>query len=276
MGELNAATCWWDCESDPKKAGASRLLRRCQQVMNWSPTFSHRVLMGYMDFLEMKKDANDFEGNQIVPSTVVHQMWRQHILDTHNYTKYCCLLVGERVEYPADDNPISDSKTKNKRIANTRSRLCQRKNCEPVELDEEIWAYERPPMVQLPVGASSIKTKEAQSAGVTIFIQCIDQSEKNSSEFKVIESMKLSRIFQAYAKQRGVNRNSLTFLLRSSSQKADENDEDKRILLHDENGKPTHQPLDGTETPLKLFSGNGTINNGRQLWIDCEPRRCEC
>jgi len=232
--------------------------------------------MGYKEFLEMKKDANDFEGNKIVPSTVVHQMWRQHILDTHNYDQDCRILVGQRVEYPATENPALDSKTKNKRIAGTKSRLCQRKKCELVELDEEIWGFERPPMVQLPVGASSIKAKEAKSAGVMITIHWDGESEKkNNSEFKVVETMKLSRIFQAYAKQRGVNRKSLTFLLRSSSREVDENGGDERILLHDENGKPTHQPLEGTETPLKLFSGNDTIN-GRQLWIDCEPRRCEC
>ncbi|KAL3936311.1 MAG: hypothetical protein SGBAC_008342 [Bacillariaceae sp.] len=195
MGELNASS-WWDCESDPKQAGASRLLQRCQQVMSWSPTFSKRVLMGYKDFLEMKRDADDFEGNKIVPSMVVHQMWRQHILDTHNYNQDCYELVGQRVDYPANENPVLESKTKNKRIADTKSRLCERKRCSVIELDEEIWGFQRPPMVQLPVGTSCIKAKEAQSAGVTIIIQRNGESRKDSSEFKVVESMKLSRIFQ--------------------------------------------------------------------------------
>lgn len=232
--------------------------------------------MGYKDFLEMKRDADDFEGNKIVPSMVVHQMWRQHILDTHNYNQDCYVLVGQRVDYPANENPVLESKTKNKRIADTKSRLCERKRCSVVELDEEIWGFQRPPMVQLPVGASSIKAKEAQSAGVTIIIQRNGESRKDSSEFKVVESMKLSRIFQAYSKQRGVNRNSLTFLLRSSSQEVDEHSGEENILMHDENGKPTHLALEGTETPLKLFSGKSNTMNGRQLWIDCEPRRCEC
>lgn len=233
--------------------------------------------MGYKDFLEMKRDADDFEGNKIVPSTVIQLMWRQHILDTHNYNQDCHLLVGRRVECLANENPLADSKTKNRRIANTKSQLCQRRRCEPVELDDEVWAYARPPMVKLPVGASNIKMKEAQAAGVIVTIQWNGESEKGSSDFKIVESMKLSRIFQAYAKQNGLNRNSLTFLLRSSSQGGDGDDENTNtLLLKDENGKSTFQSLDGHETPLRLFSKNSAINDDRKLWIDCEPKRCEC
>jgi hypothetical protein len=267
MSELDSTT-WWDFEGSPN--GALRLMTRCQYVWGWSPVFCQRVLMGYKDFLELKQESNDLSGNKIIPSTVLHQMWQQHILDTHHYRQDCVLLVGQTVEYPVDAQ--EDTKTKNRRIEDTRTRLCQKKKCQPTDLDKDVWAYAPPPKIKLPSGTDGSTINENQrnqrkvADVITVAIQWKCEKKEDAAEFKITQSMKLNRIFQAYAKQRGMDRSSLTFLFRTK----DDSD------IENNNCNSTHQTLDGDETPLQLLPGKMTGKNDIQVWIDCEPSRWEC
>jgi hypothetical protein len=271
MTELDSTT-WWDFEGSPN--GALRLMTRCQFVWNWSLVFCQRVLMGYKEFLELKRESNDLGGSKIIPSTVIHQMWQQHILDTHHYRQDCVLLVGQNVEYPVDAQ--EDTKTKNRRISDTCTRLCQKKKCQPTDLDKDVWAYAPPPKIKLPSatdGSTIIinenERNQPKAADImTIAIQWNCEKKEVAAEFKVTQSMKLDHIFQAYAKQRGLDRSSLTFLLRSQDDGEIEND--------NRNCNSTHKPLVGNETPLQLFPGKMTGKNDIQVWIDCEPSRWEC
>lgn len=263
MSDHLDATTWWDCEEGSPN-GAARLMTRCHYVWHWSPQFCQRVLMGYKDFLELKQEANDYDGNIIIPSAAILQMWQQHILDTYHYEQDCVLLVGRKVEYPVDYNDDDDARAKNKRIADTRSRTCKKKQCQPMDLDKEVWAYAPPPKIKLP---ASVATRRDKIPDATIAIQWKSSNEKDSTaEFKIAQSMRLDRIFQAYAKQRGLDRSSLTFLLRS-----------QQNHIEDENCNPSIQrTLGGSETLLQLFSGKITEMNDISVWIDCEPSRWEC
>eukprot|EP00980_Cylindrotheca_fusiformis_P009769 scaffold2153_cov131-Cylindrotheca_fusiformis.AAC.12 len=278
VAESDAKSWWTGCPS-----GDLRLISRCQYVWNWSPKFCRRVLLGYKDFLELKQEANDFQGNQIIPSVAIRQMWQQHILDTHNYEKDCILLVGQKVEYPVDDDDedngipedeagtlIKDTATKTQRIADTLARLCQKKRCEPMDLDKDVWAY--PPPSESRLQETDLqaqrrrKPRRDKVPHATIAIQWKNETNDEVAEFKISQSMKLDRIFKAYAKQRGLDRNSLSFLLRS---------QDVSNVENNGNGNAA-QSLDGNETLLQLFSGKITEENDIQVWIDCEPSRWEC
>lgn len=281
----NDASAWWDPKSP--KNGSLRVLHRCCNVFGWSKEFASRVLLGYRDFLECKALADDCESSKLIPSTLIHQMWQQHILDTKHYEHDCFFLLGTKLHFLPDDNSrnsnINSCNDRNKRIVETRKLLCKHKNCQAIDLDNEVWSYPPPPKIQLDGTNNKKKTHKSETSvqdidprpnikrkishgvKITISFSCNDgpQKKKETAEFRITNSMKLNRIFETFAKQRAVPRKSLAFLMRSK----DENGN----YLHDDSGKWIHQTLDGSETPL-IFN----LTNDHELCIDCEPTRWEC
>lgn len=55
-------------------------LERCMRVHGWGANFANRALNGYRRFMKGKLEYEDWNVTHLSPSTVVDQVWHQHIL----------------------------------------------------------------------------------------------------------------------------------------------------------------------------------------------------
>lgn len=78
---------WWVAETTP-------LVQRCIRSHGWSEDFTHRVLNGYKQFLQLKVVFADWDATQLSPSLPVDHMWHLHILDNRNYRQDCLVLCN--------------------------------------------------------------------------------------------------------------------------------------------------------------------------------------
>lgn len=79
----------------------SDLSSRCQRVYGWNATVAERAIVGYKQFMILKRrqllenddDKGEFESpcitTPILPPPVIHCVWQQHLLYTRHYGKFC-------------------------------------------------------------------------------------------------------------------------------------------------------------------------------------------
>ena len=80
--------------------------------------------MAYKQFLELKKEFQDWDATILSPSGFVDKMWHQHILDVNNYSHDMMLLCGHVVGHNPDG--ALDTAAKTARTKTTRKALRQR------------------------------------------------------------------------------------------------------------------------------------------------------
>ena len=265
---VHEASSWWEIRngsaSETEARGALRLKIRCVHIFGWTDEFCDKVLSGYRDFLLCKRISPE---TKIIPSFSINQMWQQHILDTQNYARDCQLLVGKLLHYPADQDDNEEEEvyksTKSKRIADTKALLCQVKNCSPNDLDGQVWSF--PSSTESISDSKSLNKQKASlsvdeldtrpttrtkhchdtddEVDIEIIWTCGDTQKQEVTNFKISKTLKFDRIFHAYSKQKKIEREFLTFLLKDFA-------------------------LEGTETADQF--------QDHKLCIVCEPIRWEC
>jgi small ubiquitin-related modifier len=81
---------------------AGTLKERCRRVYQWNQDMSNRVFNSYRQFLDLKGTLEDWNATILSPSSLVDQMWHQHILDTLHYEKYCQSVCGRMIHHDPD------------------------------------------------------------------------------------------------------------------------------------------------------------------------------
>ena len=100
----------------------------------WDESKCRRVLNAYHQFLELKKQFQDWDATILSPSRVVDLMWRQHLLDFTNYYHDTILLCGHVVGHNPDE--ALDGPAKAARIKSTRIALFEHFGS---DYDKEMW-----------------------------------------------------------------------------------------------------------------------------------------
>jgi hypothetical protein len=78
---------------------AGTLKERCRRVYQWNQDMSNRVFNSYQQFLDLKGTLEDWNATILSPTSLVDQMWHQHILDTRHYEKYCQSVCGRMIHH---------------------------------------------------------------------------------------------------------------------------------------------------------------------------------
>ena len=127
---------WWivDRQYRPKLSqGATPIVVRCMRIYGWSEKYARRVLLGYRQFLSLKKTTKDWDGRILEPSKEIHRLWQQHILDVVNYTYDCILICGKMLSHRPDDEELVEERRQ--RRWNTKQALEQYFS----DIDTEVW-----------------------------------------------------------------------------------------------------------------------------------------
>lgn len=73
---------------------ADVLQNRCIRIYGWQLDLAARVWASYRQFLELKGALEDWDAAVLSPSSLVDQMWHQHLLDNAHYNEYCETTFG--------------------------------------------------------------------------------------------------------------------------------------------------------------------------------------
>jgi small ubiquitin-related modifier len=135
--EFTAAS-WWmvDIENEDVTQGATPLVKRCMRVYNWNATRARKVLKAYRQFLFLKKHYEDWDAKLLSPSSLVDQMWHQHILDVVNYCHDMMLICGHVVGHNPDG--AEDLGARKIRLERTHDAF---KEHFDGKFDAEIWGF---------------------------------------------------------------------------------------------------------------------------------------
>lgn len=126
------------------------LLWRCHISYGWLPSYAHRILHSYFQFLQVKEAMEDFEGTMLVPSRPVELMWKEHRTET-TYATFCRKFCGRFLMSNIAEGQIEDPRL----IERTQTALKARFGR---AIDDEMWSFDaflKPP---LPLKPSLRKT----------------------------------------------------------------------------------------------------------------------
>ena len=210
-GDFNETT-WWmvDLNSivEGSSQGASALVKRCMRTYGWDETKARKVLAAYRQFLVLKKELKDWNAEILSPCYLVDQMWHCHILDVVNYCHDMMLLCGHVVGHNPDG--ALDFVGKYERDETTLAALKEHFG----RYDEEVWNFS-PAAAGKNVLKSAMKSEDtASNEGDTPVTVRIKDQNGEVTMFKLrSRSVKLEKVFNAYAGRKGVHVNELIFLL---------------------------------------------------------------
>lgn len=182
----------------------------------WSDEFTERALLGYRQFMKLKIQVEDFTAQTLSPSLPVELVWRQHILDVGHYCKACFEYSEERL---IDYNPDSglDQSTLHEQITATQVAL---KALFGRQVDAEIWCFgqadtdgNRQSSHGHGHGPATTGRSAASNVGNRTITLWIRDPSGVATFFKLLRSTKLGKVFEAYARHKGVEIGELKFIL---------------------------------------------------------------
>jgi hypothetical protein len=198
------------------------LMARCMRAYDWTNEFTERALLGYRQFMKLKIQVEDFAAQTLFPSLTVELVWRQHILDVGHYCKACFEYCEERL---IDYNPDSglDQSALHDQITATQVAL---KALFGRQVDAEIWSFDQnndmesnqqPCALKVrklnnnSMGGSSVSQRSnVDNRTITLWIR--DPSGV-ATFFKCLRCTNLGKVFDAYARHKGVETGQLKFIL---------------------------------------------------------------
>ena len=193
---------------------------RCVRAYDWSDEFTERALLGYRQFIKLKIQVEDFAAQTLYPSLTVELVWRQHILDVGHYCKSCAdYCEGKLLDYNPDKG--LGQAARHEQISATQVAL---KALFGRQVDAEVWSFNqkddgvktRPsmsvPESPTPRSSNSSVTTRNPTDNRTITLWIRDASGE-ATFFKLLRSTKLGKVFEAYARHKGVALGQLRFIL---------------------------------------------------------------
>ena len=136
------------------------LAQKCQEHYGWSKPETRRILKGYLEFLKIKKNLQDWKGEILDPPPLIESMWQQHVLASAEYRQDCLEYCGRIVEY---DNFGKRSSTAEERRRMTHIAIMSRADI--TDHDGDLWSF----------GNASVAQVEETEANIT------EEDEKNKS-----------------------------------------------------------------------------------------------
>jgi small ubiquitin-related modifier len=152
----------------------------------------------------LKALTKDYDALKLSPPLPVDTMWHLHVLDTRRYAQDCVRAFGGVIHH--DPYGGLDAAKRSVRVEATKRALG---SAFGFEFDKRVWVWDTPP----PPAQANLDVRPIvvvpSSWGLSIKIR--DNDSREETFFQVKSSTKLDRVFNAYAKRKGVAASSLRF-----------------------------------------------------------------
>jgi len=218
------------------------LLPRCARNFGWDRAKCDRVLTAYRQFMELKRQHQDWDASLLTPPLEVDKMWFEHILDVEQYVPACQAYFGRLVGRNPDGAP--DSADRATSIQTTKISVQSRFAKE--DIDSKIWSFGAPVESNVipkkveeakkslpwpPTASNSGKDKSDNDNDLVVQLSPDEQatlkgsgdkestvvrirdSLGNETFFKVRRNMPMWRIFDRWAERKGEVRQKFRFYL---------------------------------------------------------------
>ena len=96
------------------------LLPRCARQFGWTTEFCQRILMAYRQFMELKRQHEDWNATVLSPPWLVDKMWHEHILDVQHYVQACHDYCGNNLIIGHNPDGALDPAAQATRIQTTK------------------------------------------------------------------------------------------------------------------------------------------------------------
>jgi Ubiquitin-2 like Rad60 SUMO-like/Glycine-rich domain-containing protein-like len=98
------------------------LVTRCSALYLWDEEYALRAIEGYLQFMELKANFEDWDCEQLAPSVVIDLVWQQHLLYNKQYNQACDEYCGNLIGYDAEailhaNSPLQEQRIKTTKIA---------------------------------------------------------------------------------------------------------------------------------------------------------------
>lgn len=188
------------------------LFRRCAEEFGWCDATYNRVVIAYQQFMELKKQHEDWHAEIISPPVDVDKLWHEHILYVEHYVQSCHEYCGHLIGH--DPDGAMDSAAHAERIKNTK--ISVKSRFDKNDIDNEIWSFDG--TVANAVDQNNKRARIEQPAqqrqgtpGNTITLRFHFKDEVTF--FKMGKHARIGKAFEAWAQRNGVNVSHYHFLL---------------------------------------------------------------
>ncbi|CAB9497239.1 smt3 suppressor of mif two 3 homolog [Seminavis robusta] len=116
----------------------SNLQAGCMRAYEWSQELTARVIKGYLQFMKLKLQLEDWDATQLSPTPGVDKVWHQHLLHPVHYAKACQDYTSGHI---IDHNPDGGLNVAAwmKRLRNTE--MCLKTLLGRNKMDQMIWSF---------------------------------------------------------------------------------------------------------------------------------------
>jgi Ubiquitin-2 like Rad60 SUMO-like len=118
----------------PENLGA-----RCSLLYVWDEEYTLRALEGYLQFMELKANFEDWDCEQLAPSGVIDLVWKEHLLYNKQYSEACLKYCDNVIGYDPDIALSGDDNLQAQRIKTTKIAL---KALYGRGYDQDVWNFE--------------------------------------------------------------------------------------------------------------------------------------
>lgn len=112
---------------------------RCSLLFQWDEDYTVRALEGYLQFMELKANFEDWDSDQLAPSTVIDLVWQQHLLYNKQYNEACTTYCGQLIGYDPDSALMQEGKEQGMLVKTTKIAL---KALFGRRFDGNIWSFQ--------------------------------------------------------------------------------------------------------------------------------------
>jgi len=189
------------------------LLPRCARQFGWTPEFCQRILTAYRQFMELKRQHEDWNATVLSPPVLVDKMWHEHILDVQHYVQACHNYCGNNLIVGHNPDGALDPAAQAFRIQTTK--ISVRARFDKQVIDSKIWSVfgDGARIVANSNVHHNKRPREHVDQDQEHLVVRIRDQVGDETVFRVKRSTKMELIFEKYANRKGVSSSSLAFLL---------------------------------------------------------------
>ena len=111
---------------------------RCSLLYMWDEDFTVRAMEGYLQFMELKANFEDWDCQQLAPSIIIDLVWQQHLLYNKQYNEACENYCGQVIGYDPDAKLLEDGPKQEQQIKTTTIAL---KALYGRRFDGNVWSF---------------------------------------------------------------------------------------------------------------------------------------
>jgi hypothetical protein len=238
------------------------LTRRCIRAYGWDKALCERAVVGYGQFMALKRYKEDWKGSVFAPPPVIDRVWQMHVLDTQRYATWC-KVAGRHMVHYCPDNYLDDKQQlqqEDYHVTRIRHTVEEMKKFFAIDTTDIVWSFAKEEEE-----ASGKKKRKAEDHGSED-----DENEKDDDEDEeAVNEEKKSPRKRQHCRGSAASSSSST----SSNSSSDESDDVSSVP-----GLPSQQQqqpaLPLSRQPLTIFvrwGQNPDPNRSQDLYFKIRP-----